>query len=78
MSNKCCRSSPRCAFCPVRLLAAARTRREPTETAALVTEVLAGRAPRPLPACVTAALDRFDDLAAPNRKARGEAAAKIP
>lgn len=64
MSKKCCRSTPRCAGCPVRLLAAARNRRERSEAAALVTEILTGRAPRPLPTGIAAALVRFDELGA--------------
>ena len=65
MSKKCCRSSPRCAGCPVRALAAARKRRELTETAALVTEILTGRAARPLPPGVAAALEQLRAAAAP-------------
>jgi hypothetical protein len=43
------------------VLAAARKQREASETAALVTEILAGRAPRPLPASINAALEQFDE-----------------
>jgi hypothetical protein len=71
MSKKCCRSSPRCAGCPVRALAAARKHRELSETAVLVTEILAGRGARPLPPSIAAALERLR-AAAPNR--RGQAA----
>lgn len=73
MSKKCCRSTPRCAGCPVRALSAARKQRELSETAALVTEMLAGRAPRPLPASISAALEQLDELATHNGKTRAPA-----
>jgi len=60
MSSKCCRSTPRCGDCPVRALAAARRHRDLTATAALVTEILTGRAARPLPASVGAALRQLE------------------
>jgi hypothetical protein len=56
---KCCRSTPRCLDCPVRVQAASR-RRSATETAALVSQVLGGRPPRPLPASVVAELQRLE------------------
>lgn len=59
MSMKCCRSNPRCAGCPVRGVAAARRRGEPSATAALVTEILGGTASRPLPQTVAAALEQL-------------------
>jgi hypothetical protein len=62
----------------VRLLAAARTRRELSETAALVAEILAGRGPRPLPASVSAALEQLDELATRNGKPRGQAEVALP
>ena len=68
MSKKCCRSSPRCAGCPVRALAAARKHRELTETAALVTEILTGRAARPLPPGVGAALEQLRAAVAPGAR----------
>jgi hypothetical protein len=78
VSKKCCRATPRCAGCPVRLLAVAHNGREQSETAALVTEILAGRAPRPLPASITAALDQFDELGARNGRMRGQPEAALP
>jgi len=65
MSKKCCRSSPRCAGCPVLELATARKGRELSQTAALITEILAGRAARPLPPSVAAALEQLRAAAAP-------------
>lgn len=56
MTSKCCRSTPRCAACPVRAIAAVRKQRELGEPAALVAEILAGGAPGSLPASVAAAL----------------------
>jgi hypothetical protein len=78
VSRKCCRSSPRCAGCPVRALAAARKHRELSETAALVTEILAGRAPRPLPASVGAALEQLEAFGTRNGKTRAPAEAMLP
>jgi hypothetical protein len=72
MSKKCCRSSPRCAGCPVLALAAARKHRELTETAALVTEILTGHSARPLPPGVAAALEQLRAAAVPGT--RGQAA----
>jgi hypothetical protein len=69
MSKRCCRSSPRCAGCPVRALTAARKQRGATETAALVTEILGARAPRPLPESVSSALEQLE-LASRNGKRR--------
>jgi hypothetical protein len=73
MSKKCCRSNPRCAGCPVRARAAARTHRELTEAAVLVTEILAGRAGRPLPAGVAAALQQLELAPPRNGKRRAPA-----
>jgi hypothetical protein len=56
MTRKCCRSSPRCATCPVLVAAAVRKQRQLGEPAALVAEILSGRAERPLPAGIAAAL----------------------
>jgi hypothetical protein len=56
VTRKCCRSTPRCAGCPVRAIAAARNQRELGEPAALIAEILTGGAPRSLPASVAAAL----------------------
>jgi hypothetical protein len=70
MSKKCCRSSPRCAGCPVRALAAARKHRELTETAVLVAEILGGHIARPLPAGVAAALQQLEGARPRNGKSR--------
>jgi hypothetical protein len=59
MKSRCCRSSPRCAGCPVRVAAATRRDRRLTESAALVAEILGGRPATPLPAGVVEALERF-------------------
>lgn len=60
MTSACCRSTPRCAGCPVRRKAAARAARELPETAGLVTSILGGGAGRTLPPRVTAALEELD------------------
>ena len=75
MSMRCCRDTPRCGDCPVRLKAArlaasmappgvpcptARRLAEPT-VAVLVAEVLSGTGPRGLPACVADALAQLDE-----------------
>ena len=59
VKTSCCRSSPRCAGCPVLLASRARMQRRVGARAALVEEVLAGRPPRPLPEPVRAALERL-------------------
>jgi hypothetical protein len=60
MKSRCCRSTPRCAGCPV--LARAATRQVTTHslTAALITEVFVGRQPPPLPATVLNELQQLD------------------
>ena len=60
MSGRCCRSTPRCGDCPVRLKAAARCAGAGGGAAALVAEVLGGMPPRPLPPRVTAALAELE------------------
>jgi hypothetical protein len=60
MKTKCCRDTPRCASCPVRLVAAARKQKQASELAALVHEVFTGPPGPALPACVVAALDELD------------------
>jgi hypothetical protein len=60
MKSRCCRSTPRCAACPVLARAAARHVAAHSLTAALITEVFVGRQPRPLPATVLNALERLD------------------
>jgi hypothetical protein len=54
MKKRCCRSTPRCAGCPVRAVAAARTQAAGDDPAALLAEIL--RPARPLPNSVAAAL----------------------
>ena len=69
MSTRCCRSTPRCGDCPVRLKAAAVRRAASagapaaatSPTALLVAEVLAGASPRGIPACVADALAQLDE-----------------
>jgi hypothetical protein len=78
MSKKCCRSSPRCADCPVSALAAARKHRELNETTALVTEILAGRAARPLPPSVAAALEHLRAAAAPSAGSQAACTGESP
>jgi hypothetical protein len=65
VTRKCCRATPRCGACPVRAVAAARMQRERGEPAALVAEILAGGAPRALPASVAAALASLELARAP-------------
>jgi len=60
VTKKCCRSSPRCATCPVRASAAARKQRELGEPAALVAEILGGGPARGLPHSVGAALANLE------------------
>jgi hypothetical protein len=60
MKRKCCRSTPRCARCPVLAVAAVRRERHSRERAALVTEIFAGRSARRLPQAVVDALERLD------------------
>ena len=67
MSMRCCRDTPRCGDCPVRLKAmrlAATSGAQATDrassTALLVAEVLAGGPPRSLPGCVADALAQLD------------------
>jgi hypothetical protein len=57
MKKRCCRSAPRCRDCPVRVLA---EQRASTARAGLVTEILGGRSPAPLPPTVEAALADLD------------------
>jgi hypothetical protein len=56
MKSRCCRSTPRCATCPVRAAAVARTPAEGHEPAAVLAEMLRGSRARTLPQSVTAAL----------------------
>jgi len=53
--KKCCRTTPRCRRCPVLVKAQARAPERRAGRGALIEEILVGR-PRPLPACVEAAL----------------------
>jgi hypothetical protein len=68
MSVRCCRDTPRCGDCPVRLKAMRRAAAGgapgagcAAPTAALVAEVLAGGPPRSLPRCVADALAQLDE-----------------
>jgi hypothetical protein len=54
--GKCCRSSPRCASCPVVLAARRRGRFTRDTESLLITEILAGTPRRELPDCVIDAL----------------------
>jgi hypothetical protein len=58
VKTSCCRTTPRCAGCPVLLASHARTQQRTGARAALVEEMLVGR-PRPLPEPVQAALERL-------------------
>jgi hypothetical protein len=60
MKGRCCRSTPRCAGCPVLVRASARHDKAQSLTAALISEVFAGRGARPLRASVVEALKRLD------------------
>ena len=59
MKRTCCRSLPRCADCPVLLVAAAR-RRAAGATPDLFAEILGGRPARPLPESVLRALEQLE------------------
>lgn len=59
MKRTCCRSTPRCADCPV-LLAAAARRRAAGPTPDLFAEILSGRPVRVLPESVVRALEELD------------------
>lgn len=59
VKTSCCRSSPRCAGCPVVLAARARVAHRTDARAALVEEMLVGRPPRALPEPVQMALERL-------------------
>jgi hypothetical protein len=60
MKSRCCRSTPRCAGCPVLARAVARRAATQSLTAVLIAEVFAGRPSPPLPATVLDALERLD------------------
>jgi hypothetical protein len=59
VKTSCCRTTPRCAGCPVLLASRARVQQRAGARAALVEEMLVGRPPRPLPEPVQAALERL-------------------
>jgi len=59
VKTSCCRSSPRCAGCPVVLAAGARRQARVAGRAALVEEVLVGRSARRLPEPVERALEQL-------------------
>jgi hypothetical protein len=56
VNGRCCRSTPRCASCPVRVAAAARKQRSGYEAAALLSEIIATPRTRALPQSVASAL----------------------
>jgi hypothetical protein len=60
VKERCCRSAPRCADCPVRIAATARSRSAGDEPAALIGEILAGNPLPRLPDSVTAALETLE------------------
>ena len=60
MKKLCCRSTPRCAACPVRAVAAAREQQAGDDPAALLAEIVRGRPGRPLPRGVAAALEDLE------------------
>ena len=60
MSARCCRSTPRCGDCPVRIMAARKRTIRATRTAALVDDVLRGTEPRTVPPSVEMALSRLE------------------
>jgi hypothetical protein len=68
MSARCCRSTPRCGDCPVRLRAAARRAAAAAGAASLVAEVLGGAPPRPLPPGIVVALAELDDAQRGSRR----------
>jgi adenine-specific DNA glycosylase len=61
-AKTCCRSSPRCADCPVVMAAVARRRRREHEdlVASLVDEIFTGTARRALPDPVARTLDALE------------------
>jgi hypothetical protein len=60
MKQRCCRSTPRCAGCPVLAVAAARAQQAPDDPAALLAEILLRRPVRPLPRGVATALAELE------------------
>jgi hypothetical protein len=64
MKTRCCRSTPRCAGCPVLLMAA---RRRDAGVPDLFAEILGGRAARALPESVLRALAELERRPEPGR-----------
>jgi hypothetical protein len=60
MKNRCCRSTPRCASCPVRAAVTARTHPCGDEAAALLSEIFAAPRARALPESVASALAQLE------------------
>jgi hypothetical protein len=60
MKRTCCRSTPRCANCPVRAALAARRQPPGDEAAALLSEILAAPRSRVLPEGVASALAQLE------------------
>lgn len=75
MKTKCCRDTPRCGSCPVRLVAAARAQRQASELGALFGDVFGGRTTQALPTCVASALDELEAARRFGRSSLAEAQA---
>jgi hypothetical protein len=60
LKKRCCRSTPRCAACPVRAAVAARSPQTGDTPEALLAHILRGGPARPLPPSVAAALAELE------------------
>jgi hypothetical protein len=60
MKTRCCRSTPRCASCPVRAAAGARGQAAGDEHAALLSQIFAAPRARALPPSVATALAQLE------------------
>ena len=60
MKTRCCRSTPRCASCPVYAIAASRRQTAGDETAVLIADLLRSPRARTLPASVASALVQLE------------------
>ena len=65
MKDKCCRSAPRCAGCPVLAIAAARRRATLDEQSRLIADVLGGQVRTELPPSIQQALAQLDEARRP-------------
>lgn len=61
MKEKCCRSAPRCASCPVLAVAAARRSAGGRDPSAVLVAAILGGSHRELPGCVHDALTQLDE-----------------